>query len=87
LDTSKFTKADISKISGVVNDGLKALKDGWKPKSFGEADAAMLAKIPASIKAIEADLNNIATAADFGDYMSKGLAKKLDKDLNISPDF
>lgn len=86
-DTTKFTKADINKISDLVNDGLTALKDGWKPKSFGETDSAMLAKVDAFVKSLEKDLNSIATAADFSDYMGKGLAKKLDKDLGISPDY
>lgn len=86
-DTSKFTKADINKISGLINDGLTALKDGWKPKSFGETDSAMLAKVSTFVKSVERDLNNIATAADFQDYLSKGLAKRLDKDLGISPDY
>lgn len=64
-DTSKFTKADIGKVSTLINDSLDALKDGWKPKSFGKTDTAMLAKIDATVAAIAADMNNIATAADF----------------------
>jgi hypothetical protein len=53
----------------LVNYGISALKDGWKPKGFGKVDSAMLAKVDATVQKIMDDLDQIATEKEWNDYM------------------